>query len=161
MSDNDESQELKTPNGEEATETCPICDRPNNPGACDHCGHFWGACWDGDIIDSDGFDQFEKIWDQIVCSVSESDFILNNEELFLEKIAKLHPKYETIVKRALEGESATSMLLELVNFSQGPDIETDGMLSGSGYSLYLDERSSFEDALSLLHNVYQQINSNR
>lgn len=109
---------------------------------------------------SDEFDQFEELWKQIVSTVSESDFILNNEELFLEKLAKLHPEYEDIVKQALAEESATFMLLGLVSFSQGPDIETDGMLSGSGYNLYLDERSYFEEALSLLQAAHQFIINN-
>ena len=138
---------LLTPEGNQAVERCPICGRLNSPGACDRCQHFFGSDWDGDIIWSDQFDKFEDAWgglQELMSDLAESTRKPLNKlgKTGLEKASKIASKKGIkceFLKLDPVEESAASALRELVEFSKGRTIVTDGMASGSGYSLYLEE----------------------
>ena len=38
------------PMNPDGTEPCPVCQKPNNPGACETCEHYFGMYSDGDVI---------------------------------------------------------------------------------------------------------------
>lgn len=48
--DTTKEEQFENENLEEGQEYCPVCKKPNCPGAMDACKHFMGNCWDGDII---------------------------------------------------------------------------------------------------------------
>lgn len=132
---------LKTPNGEEAVERCPICERLNSPGACDTCEHFYGSAWDGDLIWNDFFEtDIGEPWDALVEIIGE--LYEAKDKAGIEK-AKLIAKKLSIPAKWLKltrGEvGAFGAIEELVKFQVGPRVVTDGMLSGEGYSLYLED----------------------
>ena len=130
----------------ETTERCPICDSRNNPGAAIYCAHFQGMVWDGEVIWSDEYEAFDSVWSKF-CELREQIEEANGEagldkllsQLRKAKIPNLHKgKIPTpfIDCGNWYDYSARSALEQLVDFSCGEIIETDGMLSGSGYSLY-------------------------
>ena len=148
MSINEDFDGLLTPEGNNATERCPICGRLNSPGAVDHCVHYFGSYWDGEIIWSEKFEAFDDAWDtlcEVIYALEESTPGTRKE---IRKITKASPQYDKIIKCALDEESSSSALINLVSFDKGRTIETDGMLSGSGYSMYLKESSCLQSAIA-------------
>jgi hypothetical protein len=138
---------LKTPNGEEAVERCPVCGRLNSPGACDTCEHFYGSAWDGDLIWNDFFEtEMGKPWDALVEFIRELSEA--KDKGGIEK-AKLLAKKLSIpakwLKLARREVGAFSAMKELVKFQVGLRVVTDGMLSGEGYSLYLEDPGVVEN----------------
>lgn len=131
-----------TPNGNEPTDQCPICNRLNNPGATDHCEHYQGLRWDGGIIWSENFEVFDDAWHEL--ADLWDTLILRREgqavEDELSKIASKHGFNERLVFCG-RSDYFTSELAaeEVIDFSIGSSIETDGMLSGSGHTLYHED----------------------
>jgi hypothetical protein len=120
---------------EEGHEHCPICNRINCPGAMDHCEHYFGSYWDGQVMWSDRFDVFERAWSELTQLVDEE---LGEDGL--DRCRALATKRrvgkEWFSDDVWDGGSSIA-LMHLLDFDQGPDSSTGGMLSGSGYSLYL------------------------
>ena len=148
MSINEDFDGLLTPEGNDATERCPICGRLNSPGAIDHCVHYFGSYWDGEIIWSKEFKAFDDAWNtlcEVICALEEST---PGARKNFRKITKASPRYAKIIKCALDEESSSSALINFVSFDEGRTIETDGMLSGSGYSMYLKESSCLQSTIA-------------
>ncbi|HRE07606.1 MAG TPA: hypothetical protein PKX00_18465 [Opitutaceae bacterium] len=118
-------------------ESCPICRRRNVPGACDSCEHFIGVVWDGELIwgqfdDAPG-ERFNAAWSslqEVWSEVSERPNVRLRELQRLCRAAGVESLWLSTE------ESAAKVLEKLNSFEKGPDLETDGMLSGCGHSLY-------------------------
>ena len=145
--DNNEPAVLLTPEGNEAQERCPICERPKSPGACDHCEHFFGSYWDGEIIWSERFEAFDSIWSKLIDVIHEIDETAPAFREQIEKMPAMPANISSVLELAVKEVSSSGALTEIVAFDYGPTIETDGMLSGSGYSLYLEVPELIDDAI--------------
>jgi hypothetical protein len=155
--DSDLSSPLLTPDGNEAVERCPICKRLNSPGACDTCAHFFGSYWDGEIIWSNQFEEFSTEWTALRELVEELTRSLGKSWTELVKLTKTG--ISTPKLNALDPSdcSASSALMELVDFDSGPVIVTDGMLSGEGKSLYLKNANVIEETISAIRLIRQSL----
>lgn len=141
-------------------ETCPICGRRNNPGCDDTCQHFIGAVWDGDLIwgqfDGGGSNKFHEAlaavqehWD----AVSETN-AKNRQRL------KVFCKAAALDSTLLEKAASAAEILEAMSvFSRGDPVETDGMLSGSGYTLYHTDPQIVTKLTDQLWNLNAQMRS--
>ena len=127
-----------TPNDNEATEKCPLCERLNNPGALDTCEHFFGMQCEGDIIWSDKYVSFEESYSAFIdtrdqlenLSPSRVTWLINQivrEEFITGDLIKASSWLEN---------SPTKIIKEIMDFKYGLVVETDGMLSSVGRSLY-------------------------
>jgi hypothetical protein len=145
--DEAEPEELLTPEGNEADERCPICERPNAPGACDSCEHFFGCCWDGEIIWSSEFDDFEMIWSDLLSKIEEIGSDSPHKLRNARRRFKGTDAFSAAFQLAHEEASASEALMKLVDFQHGRTIETDGMLSGSGFSIYLADLAPFQELM--------------
>ena len=163
MNDSDSklSSPLLTPDGNEAVERCPICKRLNSPGACDTCVHFFGSCWDGDIIWSDQFEEFSTEWTELGELVEELAQSLGKS--WMEILRLVRTGKGTSKLRALDPSdiSAYRALMELVDFDPGPQIVTDGMLSGEGNSLYLKNANVIEETISAIRLIRKKVEALR
>lgn len=139
-------------------EPCPVCQKPNNPGACETCEHYFGMYSDGDVIWSDRFDVFSDAWSRLseVCS----DFYDTHGH---RPPRPIQTKYRNALKAVggldPEDKSASSALLGLLNLEYGPTVETDGMLSSSGHSLYLAKASDLDQIIARLEEVRLEVAS--
>jgi hypothetical protein len=155
------SSPLLTPDGNEAVERCPICKRFNSPGACDTCVHFFGSCCDGDIIWSDQFEEFSAEWTELGELVDKLAQSLGKN--WKEILRLVITGKGTSKLRALDPSeiSASSALMALVDFDTGPQIATDGMLSGEGRSLYLKNANVIEDTISSIRLIRKKVEALR
>lgn len=160
-SDSELSSPLLTPDGNEAVERCPICKRLNSPGACDTCAHFFGSYWDGEIIWSNQFEEFSHEWEALGALVEEVTQSLGKSWTELVKLTKTG--ISTAKLNALDPSdcSASSALMELVDFDSGPVIVTDGMLSGEGKSLYLKNVDVIPQTISEIRSIRQNFEAFR
>ncbi len=134
---------------EEGFERCPICRRLNCPGAGDHCDHFFGAYWDGEIIWSDRLPAFEQAWNQLGALIHEE--LDAEEEVPLEwcrRLAEARGLALDFLAAAPWDQTTAAALTNLLPFDQGDYHETGGMLSGSGYNLYLERTSAYDDLVA-------------
>jgi hypothetical protein len=122
---------------DDSIERCPICDRANDPGADDACAHFFGRYWDGDVIWSEGFDAFADAWRTLVDAVADVGATHDDPLPVCRERARSAGLREALLRQDLLDASAANVLVELVDFLSGKEVATDGMLGGSGYSLYL------------------------
>jgi hypothetical protein len=154
-SDSELSSPQLTPDGNEAVERCPICNRLNSPGACDTCVHFFGSFWDGEIIWSNQFEEFSTEWTalgELVEELTQSPGKSWTELVKLTKTGISTPKLNALDPSDC---SASNALMELVDFDSGPVIVTDGMLSGEGKSLYLKNANVIEETISAIRLIRQ------
>lgn len=119
---------------DEGSEICPICSHVNHPGDGECCDHFLGTVWDGEFIwGSDELSEGGEVYSLLAAIQSAWD----------DASPDRHREWETLLSDADIDSDAldrsddwTDILEEMPLIEQGPDVETDGMLSGSGYSLY-------------------------
>jgi hypothetical protein len=75
----------------------------------------------------------------------------------------IQTKYRTALKAVAgldpEDESACSALFGLLGLRNGPRVETDGMLSSSGHSLYLAKASDLDHLIARLEAVRLEVAS--
>ncbi len=143
---------------DEGTEPCPVCEKPNNPGACETCQHYFGMYSDGEVIWSDRFDRFSDAWSRL--SAACSDF---RETHGRNPTLPIQTKYRSALKAVSgfdpEDDSASQALLGLLGLEHGPTVETDGMLSSSGHSLYLAKATDLDQLLARLEAVRMEVAS--
>jgi hypothetical protein len=136
---------LMTPNGNEARERCPICNRPNAPGACDACNHYYAAYWDGELMweVDESLENFHKEWENLQIVLDEveesSSKAVGDTWLICKEFATSSGFDPVFLSLDPFETSSTEAFCEIVPFNSGPTIETDGMLSGAGYSIYMEE----------------------
>ena len=147
----------KTPEGNEATEQCPICDRWNAPGACDHCEHYFGAYWDWEIINSDRMEEFDRAWRTFTDLVQDLKTPVDTVTDELVELDVLGEQRKYLLQSAADGESASCVLRELLAFEEGSKVATEGMVSGEGETLYLDGTSDFTSIMDDLKELTELI----
>lgn len=121
-------------------ERCPICDRANDPGADDACAHFFGRYWDGDVIWSEGFEAFADAWSELASAIADVGATHDDPLPVCCGRARAAGVADDLLRQDLLDASAANALVELVDFQAGESVATDGMLGGSGHSLYLTSR---------------------
>ena len=141
---------LLTPQGNEAVERCPLCARLNSPGAVDHCKHYFGSYWDGEIIWSDRFGAFEEAWDGLMGLIEELGMLRDEPLEACKRRAEEHGLPSKFLRIVPEEPSASSALVELIEFTGGPEQVSDGMAGGAGHSLYIEDHSPVTE---LLHHI--------
>lgn len=116
-------------------EYCPICERRNEPGADDTCEHFIGVVFDGDLIwgQLEKNERFKDTWTEL----QEVWFALCEKPRARRKELRSLCQALGVDPHWLEAEeSPADVLRKMSSFWRGPVVESDGMASGSGYSLY-------------------------
>lgn len=154
-------EEYMTDAGNEATDRCRVCRRLNNPGAADHCSHFLGLMWDGEIIWSRDFEDFEAIWYEVSSLPEEFEAEAGAVWSMAHRIADEHGLDHRLVRLADADQWTPSLAVaELVEFKSGATYTTDGMLSGSGFPLYHEDpliirvwADRYRELLSLLRSM--------
>jgi len=146
------------PMNDEGTEPCPVCEKPNNPGACITCKHYLGMYSDGEVIWSDRFEGFSDAWSRL--SATSSDFYDTHGR---RPPRTLKTKYRKAFKAVSgfdpEDDSASQALLGLLDLEHGPTVETNGMLSSSGHSLYLAKATDLDQLIAWLETVRLEISA--
>jgi hypothetical protein len=160
-SDSELSDPPLTPEGNQADEQCPICQRFNCPGAGDTCGHFFGSYCDGDIIWSDQFEEFSDEWTAIGELYDELSPSLSKSWKELVQLTKTGISTPNLAALDPSDLSASSALMQLVVFDSGPRIVTDGMLSGEGKSLYLKNADVIPQTISAIRSIRQNFEAFR
>jgi len=124
---------------DEGWEKCPICEQMNFPGAGIVCEHYIAMLWDADLIGGDYANQFQNAW----CELQDVLYALTELVTWpirtCEAIAQEKGIPCTFLNEDLTDTPTCYALESLLDFSQGQDIVTGGMLSGLGYTLYLAE----------------------
>lgn len=127
---------------EEGHERCPICDRLNCPGANDHCEHYFGNYWDGQVMWSGEFERFATSWGELQGLVDED--IGGDGLQHCRRLAVTHGVGARWFSHEIWDNNASAALVALLDFEPGPYCRTGGMAGGSGYSLYLSKMDGFE-----------------
>jgi hypothetical protein len=161
--DTEDEGELITPEGNEARERCPICNRPNAPGACDTCNHYYAAYWDGELTwevdESLGY--FHKEWEHLQSVLDEveesSSKAIGDTWLICKEFAASNGFGPVFLALDPFETSSTEAFCEIVPYISGPNIQTDGMCSGEGYSIYMEERSVVETAVAKIKGLANMI----
>ena len=142
----------------EETEQCPVCGQANNPGACETCPHYFGMHSEGEIIWSDRFDTFSEAWGRL--SATCTDF---HDTHGCRPPKPIQKKYRAALKPISgfnpEDDSPSQALIGLLEFQSGPTIETDGMLSSSGHSLYLAKATELDQLIAQLEAIRMEVAS--
>lgn len=155
--DGDEGDDADEEEGEreleEGEEYCPICERRNFPGACETCEHYFGNCWDGEIMWARKlFSSFDRAWSELGRMIeNELPSVHSDPLLFCRSVALQDQLSAEFLDEELLQSRASSALEQLVDFSPGESRETDGMLSGSGYSLYLESAQPVDELVARIH----------
>ena len=90
--------------------------------------------WDGEIINCDEFEDFDKVWSQLE-SVKDELGCYEEGRLYGRLRKKEHIEFVSSVIEAL-CMSSSQALCALADFEESDTINTSGPLSGSGYHLY-------------------------
>ncbi len=127
---------------EKGQEYCPICSRLNSPGADDTCGHHVALVWDGQITwEIDEMRTLLEAWQELADIRYAFEEREHNFDALVGPICEeLHVSREAIdklVETERHGKEAITGLDELFDFKQGEFYSTEGMLSGSGFNIYL------------------------
>ena len=152
----------ETPFGNEATEVCPICARANSPSAVDVCEHFAGALWDGGIIWSDNYDKFADLYLEIADAIPAHSLLLSDKvKSFLTTLEKQPNVNLSIVNNPEWWDSTPSEAIQdVIEFQKATYTETEGVLSGAGWSLYHTQPDVIGEVVRLLVLLRSDIRSN-
>lgn len=127
---------------EEGREHCPICEKVNWPGACDTCEHFVGDIWDGDLRTDNVY--LESLVVALRDFIDARETIETDTDENFEAFAhRLTEELNIDPRLVLFGDgknySLSDSIREIVGFSLGEFMSTDGMIGGSGHTLYLED----------------------
>jgi hypothetical protein len=140
-----------------AVERCPICERLNSPGACDTCDHFFGSYWDGEIIWSKAFDEFSIGWANLSELVHDLEESLGKSWGELLELAKAGQSASKLLAVDPSNFNASRALMKLVDFGCGPTIVTDGMVSGQGHSLYIQDSTAVPQTIEAIRVIRKNL----
>jgi len=132
-------------------DSCPFCNHFNAPMALDTCEHFYGFVWDGEFDASEKLTNLQNIWKDSVEYIEDknthipltSNPPLNNFEKEITRYTSSDSLFKDLLTNALDAKS-------------GEGWSTDGMLSGSGYNVYLSEAQIINKAESFLKDLLNQ-----
>lgn len=143
-------------NEEYGSESCPICGEINNPGACEVCKHYFGVFSDGEVIWSERFDVFSEAWNRL--SLVCFDYLKSNGG---KPNGVCQKGYRDAIALILGTDptncTASKGVMTLLDLRHGPTVETDGMLSSRGYSLYLANPTRLEELVARIEDVRRRI----
>jgi len=155
------ANELMDSQCEDGWEHCPICDRLNSPGAVDYCNHYLGSFWEGEIIWSDHFEAFRAVYGacrEIIEIMEDMQSEVNWLDVLARDVAYLGIPKDYIMVIDVYSYTDSQALLELISFTLGPEIETDGMLGGVGYSLYHENSNAIRDVTAMYQRLLNYLN---
>ena len=124
----------------------------------DTCPHYLGTVWNGSLTWSEPAELFESLYSDISSRIEEHEEYFDTVILKrLSSISKLEGiNLAAALNRAFWEDCGSSALLLLLPLFHGERQETDGMLSGSGYSIYAADKSLLDQLNVLLHNISEQ-----
>ncbi len=126
-------------------DSCPFCNYFNEPMALDTCEHFYGFVWDGQFDASEKLTNLKNLWEDAINYVEETlspKFLISNKSL---------KDFEKNITRYTNSDSLfKDLLTNALDAKSGEGWSTDGMLSGSGYNVYICEAQIIDKAESFL-----------
>ena len=126
----------------EGREHCPICKKVNWPGACDTCEHFVGDIWDGELRTDNVY--LESLVVALCDFIDARETIETDTDENFEAFAhRITEELDIDSRLVLFGDgknySLCDSICEIADFSLGKFVSTDGMVGGSGHTLYLED----------------------
>ena len=132
-------------------DSCPFCNHFNAPMALDTCEHFYGFVWDGEFDASEKLTNLQNLWKDCVEHTEDK----NSHNSLTSK--KSLNNFEKKIKRYTNSDSLfKDLLTNALDANSGEGWSTDGMLSGSGYNVYLSEALIVDKAESFLKDLLDQ-----
>jgi hypothetical protein len=132
-------------------DSCPFCNHFNAPMALDTCEHFYGFVWDGEFDASEKLTNLQNLWKDCVEHTEDK----NSHNSLTSK--KSLNNFEKKIKRYTNSDSLfKDLLTNALDANSGEGWSTDGMLSGSGYNVYLSEALIVDKAESFLKDLLNQ-----
>ena len=126
-------------------DSCPFCNHFNAPMALDTCEHFFGFVWDGQFDASEKLTNLQNLWKDCVEYIEDK----NSHNSFTSK--KNLNGFEKKITRYTNSDSLfKDLLTNALDAKSGEGWSTDGMLSGSGYNVYIGEAQIIDKAESFL-----------
>jgi hypothetical protein len=132
-------------------DSCPFCNYFNEPLALDTCEHFYGFVWDGQFDTSEKLTNLQNLWKDSIEYVEG-----NNTHKSLISNKSLNGFKEKITRYTNSDSLFTDLLTNALDAKSGDGWSTDGMLSGSGYNVYLSEAQIIDKAESFLKDLLNQ-----
>jgi hypothetical protein len=129
-------------------DSCPFCDHFNAPMALDTCEHFYGFVWDGEFDASEKLTNLHNLW-------KETSEYFGDENTPRSLISNINLKeFEKKITHYKNSDRLFSDFLTIaLDAKFGEGWSTDGMLSGSGYNVYLGEALIIDKAESFLKDL--------
>jgi len=132
-------------------DSCPFCNYFNEPMALDTCEHFYGFVWDGQFDASEKLTNLKNLWedaiDYVEGTLSPKSLVSNKSLNEFEKNITRYTNSDSLFK---------DLLTNALDAKFGEGWSTDGMLSGSGYNVYLGEAPIIDKAESFLKDLLNQ-----
>ena len=132
-------------------DSCPFCNYFNTPMALDTCEHFYGFVWDGQFDASRKLTNLEDLWKNSIEYIEDKNIhksLISNKSL---------NDFEKKITRYTNSDSLfTDLLTNALDANSGEGWSTDGMLSGSGYNVYIAEAQKIDKAESFLKDLLNQ-----
>ena len=124
---------------------CPFCNYFNTPMALDTCEHFYGFVWDGEFDASQKLTNLHNLW-------KETSEYFGDENAPRSLISnKSYKEFEKKITHNTNPHTLFSdFLTNALDAKSGDGWSTDGMLSGSGYNVYIGEVQIIDKAASFL-----------
>lgn len=126
-------------------DSCPFCNYFNEPLALDTCEHFYGFVWDGQFDASEKLTNLKNLWEDAIDYVEET---LSPKSLISNK--SLNDFEKNITHYTNSDSLFKDLLTNALDAKSGEGWSTDGMLSGSGYNVYIGEAQIIDKAESFL-----------
>lgn len=151
-------------------ENCPVCGSIIDLADYDPCRHYAGDIWDGDFIwhykgeAPKALEALQKICSEFANFCYDQDLdekMFGQFELVIAKTAGQNPfwqlLYEPVHREILDCDPAPDMcfreIIDLVGIIYGEPYTTDGMLGGSGVTLFIDDLSRVREAQTYLERM--------
>jgi len=130
---------------------CPFCNYFIVPLALDRCEHFYGFVWDGEFDTSEKLTNLHNLW-------KKTSEYFGDENAPRSLIS--NKSYKEFEKKIAHNTNSYSLfsdfLTNALDAKSGEGWSTDGMLSGSGYNVYLGEALIIDKAESFLKVLLDQ-----
>jgi hypothetical protein len=124
-------------------DSCPFCNHFNAPMALDTCEHFYGFVWDSQFDASEKLTNLQNLWKDSIEYIED-----NNTHKSLISNKSLNGFEKKITRYTNSDSLFTDLLTNALDAQSGDGWSTDGMLSGSGYNVYIGEAQIIDKAES-------------
>jgi len=106
-------------------------------------GYHVADYWDGQIINCEGFEDFDKTWRKLEILIERFEsFHLAFDFEEDEEFPELFHQVESLLEKCLSSDNA---LMELAEFEESDPVVTEGPMSGSGVRLYHADSAIVEE----------------